>query len=287
MMQSQRSKQRHKFEAIGTTWVIDYFGPNLEPEIVRLTADFDQNYSRFRPDSLILKMAQTPGEYTVPSDSWPMLSLYKTVYDETGGLVTPLVGNLLADAGYDAAYSLVPKKIQKPLAWEEAIRISPGNIAVNKPVLLDFGAAGKGRLVDLVGEVLKRNGISSFCIDAGGDLLLANWNARIGLENPENSKQVIGVCGIKSGSLCGSSGNRRKWDKFHHIINPRTLKPALDVLAVWTVSKTAMLADMMATCLFFVEPAKLVNHEFDYLILFPDFSISKSSNFPAELYEAG
>lgn len=283
-MLSKKLKQRHKFEAIGTCWQIDYFGKNLESKIRERIEQFDKTYSRFRPDSLVSEMARRPGKFVSPEDASPLLVLYEKFYRETNGAFTPLIGNVLEEAGYDATYSLESKTLQQPASWNEALEFDPPKLKIKQPVLLDFGAAGKGYLVDLVAGVLRNKGIDSFSIDAGGDILLANVPTRIGLENPNNVEQVIGTVEITNGSICGSSGNRRNWGKFHHIINPHILEPVTSVLATWVVAKSAMLADALATCLFFVDPENL-HEDFDYLILYPDFSISKSKRFPGELYE--
>ncbi len=287
MMQSQKSKLKRKlkFEAIGTGWEIDYTGLDMERNILDRIDEFDKTFSRFRPDSLVSKMSKKAGVYKMPADGWTMLSFYKDLYDQTDGLVTPLIGNVLEQAGYDASYSLKEKTIEKPLSWDEALEITKETITIKKPVLLDFGAAGKGYLIDIVGDLLKNSGVSSFSIDAGGDILLSNFDSTIGLENPRDASQVIGTVKLSNGSIAGSSGNRRNWGKFHHIINPQTLKSTEDVEAVWTIGNSAMLADGLSTCLFFVD-AKKMSFNFEYLILYSDFTVKKSNNFPGEIYEA-
>ena len=82
---------------------------------------------------------------------------------------------------------------------------------------------GKGYLIDIVGEIVEKNDIHDFFINAGGDIVVKSsgeTNKRIGLENPENAKQAVGLVEINNMSICGSAGNRRVWDKYHHIINP-------------------------------------------------------------------
>jgi thiamine biosynthesis lipoprotein len=155
-------------------------------------------------------------------------------------------------------------------------------------VILDFGAAGKGYLVDIVGELLQNLGISNFFIDAGSDMLTMGEmgeDEKIGLEDPENFNRVIGVVQIKNQSLCASAGNRRKWDKYTHIINPKTLESPKNILATWVVASEAIVADAVATCLFFVSPEDLVSQfKFEHLILYADRSVNMSNNFPAQLF---
>lgn len=283
------------FEAIGTHWQIEWplFAKSLTQKKVKdlvlaRISEFDKSYSRFRGDSLVTKMSSTPGTYELPNDAKPLMDLYQDLYQKTQGLMTPLIGNTLSDAGYDASYSLVPKKtLTKPPQWEEALFYNFPKLEIKIPVLLDFGAAGKGYLIDIVGSLLTSIGISEFTIDAGGDILHhANDNElRIGLEHPLNENQVIGVVTLKNGSLCGSAGNRRVWKNYHHILSPKTLAPVRDVLAVWTQAETALNADGLATCLFLVDPQSLTQYyKFEYLIVYSDYTINKSKNFPAEIF---
>lgn len=286
---------KFEFQAIGTSWQIDIQDDlSQEAEVVLLQkindriADFDLNYSRFRADSLVTRMSKEKGQFELPSDADLMINLYKKIYEVTGGLVTPLIGQVLVDAGYDANYSLSPKHLSKPKKWEEVIIWNNPNLTLLEPAILDFGAAGKGYLVDIVCEVIEDFGVLSYCVDAGGDMHYKNTNGemlRVGLEHPDDKTMVIGVVEILNQSLCGSAGNRRKWADFHHIINPDTLSSPKDILAVWTIADTTILADILTTGLFFVSPEILQEHfNFDYLIVYSDFSIKKSEGFNAEIF---
>ncbi len=248
---------------------------------------FDQTYSRFRDDSLVTRMSKETGIFELPLDAKEMLFLYRDLYLRTGSLVTPLIGNAISDAGYDKEYSLEQKKeLGSPPEWEEAIEYRPPSLIVKKPVLLDFGAAGKGYLVDLVGKVLEENSIFEYMIDAGGDILHKGKEPiRIGLENPEDNTQAIGIYPLQNRSICGSAGNRRKWGTFTHIMNPKTLVSPTEIMAVWVIADTAMVADALATCLFFV-PADSLNdaYDFEYILIRSDRSIEKSGNFGGEMF---
>jgi thiamine biosynthesis lipoprotein len=282
------------FEGIGTKWQVDIYqklSKEKENFILLLIKNridvFDKAYSRFRDDSLIMKISKESGNFTLPEDARPMMALYYDLYKKTNGFFTPLVGDLLSDAGYDANYSLQPKKeFEKVPEWEEIIEYKHPNIHIKKPAILDFGAGGKGYLVDLVGEVLEENEILEYCINAGGDILhKGKTPIRVGLENPDNINQVVGIYPLKNGSICGSAGNRRAWENFTHIMNPKTLTSQKGILAVWVVAKTALLADALATCLFFVPAYTLADtYEFEYILIKNDHSIEKSDNFQGEIF---
>ena len=283
------------FKAIGTTWRIDISEKMFEAaetelfSVIQARIDlFDKAYSRFREDSLVTKMSKESGIFELPEDAELMMSLYHDLYTLTGGLFTPMVGNILSDAGYDAGYSLHQKKeLDVAPVWDEVMSYEHLSLTIKKPILLDFGAAGKGYLVDIIGELLEKKGIHEFYIDASGDILHKGQKGpiRVGLEDPENAKRVVGVCELANASICGSAGNRRAWANFTHIINPLTLSSPTDIAAVWVVAETALVADALATCLFFVPAATLTDaYSFEYLIIKSDRSIEKSPGFKGELF---
>lgn len=283
------------FDGIGTSWIIDIYdelSEISEGDLLKKIQDcievFDKKYSRFRNDSFIIEMSRTPGKYILPPDSKPMFDLYQKLYELSGGLVTPLIGNLLSDAGYDATYSLEEKTLLPSPLWEDTLLYKFPDLLIRKPVILDLGACGKGYLIDIVGELLEKEGIVNYCIDAGGDIRQRTTTGtpiRVGLEHPDDTTQAIGVINLQNKSVCGSAGNRRAWGKFHHIMNPKTMESEMRIKAVWVIADTTLLADGLSTALFFVDGKKLQQEfDFEYLLVFPDMSIEKSENFPGELF---
>lgn len=286
-------KETFDFEAIGTKWVIDlYDNPidrsELENKIIREISNFSKIFSRFDPGSEISKAANHAYKIIIPENYMGVISLYEKLYKITEGKFTPLIGNLLEDAGYDKQYSLTPKKLRVVPKWEEVIKFNSPTLEIKKPAVLDFGAAGKGFLVDLIGKLLEENEIKNYCIDAGGDILYKTKNDRslkVGLENPDNFEEVIGVCEIKNQSLCGSAGNRRKWGNFHHIMNPKKLESVESIKAVWVIAESGLIADGLSTALFLVSPDSLKKvFNFEYLKILTDGTFDKSENFPGEIF---
>lgn len=286
-------KQKHEmhsitFEAIGTSWQIDLHKKLSQEKLSELTfkihkriSEFDKTYSRFKKDSWVSKISKKTGEYPLPPDATPLFLTYEKFYKLSDGLFTPLVGNLLEDAGYDAKYSLVPGRLTRPPRIEDSYALTNNSIKIKKAQILDFGAGGKGYLIDILGELITKEGVTSFVIDAGGDILhKGKKSISVGLENPLNLKQVLGKVEVLNKSICGSSGNRRNWGKYHHIINPKTLTSPQDVLAVWVIADSTFLADIISTYLFLSsDTIKLMEFSFDYAILHEDYSVSFSEGF--------
>lgn len=287
------------FDAIGTHWSIDLpetlDAATVSSVLLRVhhrIATFDQTYSRFRADSLVTQISQHAGRYQFPSDGSALFAWYRLLYNLTDGAVTPLIGNALSDAGYDAQYSLIEKPMTSPKAWDDVMRFDATTniLETSEPVLLDFGAAGKGYLIDIVASMLREECIDSYCIDAGGDIAYrseTNEPRQIGLENPHDTSEAIGIATIMNQSICGSAGNRRRWGRFHHTLDPRTLTSPSEIAAVWVIADTTMIADGLTTALNFISPETLLSvMPFSFAMLGNDGRLSASPNFPAEFFLA-
>ena len=285
-----------KFEAIGTGWTIDLYGDfnsdrlrQLEQLVRDRIEEFDKTYSRFRKDSLVTKISTAAGTYNFPEDAKQLFDIYQRLYDVTTGKVTPLIGDLMIQAGYDAEYSLKPADTLTPArAWQGTLLYEHPALVTTVPVMLDFGAAGKGYLVDIVGNLLAQEGVNSFVIDAGGDIVRhspGQETMRVGLENPADTTQAIGVAQLGNGSICCSGTYRRMWAGLHHVMDPDKAAPTQSIIATWVMADTAIVADGIATALFFTNPEKLRKaFDFEYCILYADFGCHISKGFPGEVF---
>ena len=287
---------RYEFDAIGTKWQVDMplshadaAAKEFLPRITSRIEEFDKAYSRFRADSLVTRMSEEAVTSALPPDAPPMLALYRDLYDRTGGLFTPLVGDMLSDAGYDATYTLRQKReLEAAPSWDDTFeyRAKENELVMHRPAMLDFGAGGKGYLVDLVAQVLESMDINEYVIDAGGDIVhKGSEPIRVGLEDPEDASKAIGFCDVQNGSICGSAHNRRAWGDFTHIIDPKKLSSPRGILAVWVTAQSGLYADALATALFFVPPETLRDaYDFEYVIVRSDRSAEKSQGWKGELF---
>jgi thiamine biosynthesis lipoprotein len=291
MRSRQTPRAELRFDAIGTRWQIDTAEP-LPADLVALVHDrvelFDRTYSRFRNDSLVTRIATTPGSYEFPPDAGALFALYRALYESTDAAMSPLVGRTLETLGYDRGYALSasPRPAVVP-SWEDSISWDGSRLSTVRPVVLDVGAAGKGYLVDIVGGLLRSGGVGDFVIDASGDLLHAGATPlRVGLEHPNDPAMAIGIALVGNAALCASASNRRAWgDGLHHIIDATTGVPVRRVIATWVVAATGLVADGLATALFVGEPERLRSHfDFEYVRMFSNGRIDRSAGFEGELF---
>lgn len=265
-------KPNIEFDALGTRWWVE--SDNVHAKTKRIKAvlsGIDTTWSRFRDDSTVTRIAHAAGLYTLTRGDVELLQWYRFLYDITDGHVTPLIGQTLVDAGYDAHYSLRPQSvISVSPAWDDVLLLGDHDVFVKQPILIDVGAAGKGYAIDSVAKELS----GAFCIDASGDMLVRGEPMRIGLQDPRDEKLLIGVATLTNASLCGSAINRRSWGDWHHIINPKTAQPVRDILATWVIAESAMHADGLATALFFTTPDVLLQSvNFQYCVLYQDGTV--------------
>ena len=278
------------FDGIGTTWRIDTVEP-LSPRLRRAVEarieQFDHDWSRFRDDSLVTRISREPGRHRLPDDAGPLLDWYRELYVASAGRVSPLVGRTLEALGYDPAYRLrAADDIPVVPPWNDAVAWDGTHLETARPVVLDVGAAGKGYLVDMVSDLLSDAGIRPHIVDASGDLRARGVPMRIALENPANPSKAVGVAELADGAFCASAVNRRAWGAgLHHVLDALTGTPVRGVIATWVLAPTALVADGLATALFFdLGPGFVAHAGASFARMFDDGRIEASDDFPGEVF---
>ncbi len=128
-----------------------------------------------------------------------------------------------------------------------------------KGILLDLGGIAKGYSVDQGIAILKKHGITSAHLSAGGDMRLlgdkrgAPWI--IGIKNPrDESKQSI-VLPLSNTAVSTSGDYERffmdeKGERVHHILSPKTGKPVKGMMSVTILANDAITSDGLSTAVF-------------------------------------
>lgn len=177
--------------------------------------------------------------------------------EKTEGNFDITVKSILDDLGYDKEYSFkkkeqTNKKTISQAKQEIEVNKKDNKVKLNKEI--DFGGFGKGFALDRVKELLEQNKINHYYINAGGDIFARSDKNQepwiILLEHPNDSSRAIGKIELNKRSLAGSAPNRRRWGKYHHLINMKTREPATGVKAIFVIAKTGIEADTYSTALF-------------------------------------
>lgn len=141
--------------------------------------------------------------------------------------------------------------------------LADGAVVKKHPLTeFNFSAITKGYGCDMVGQMLRRNGVDDYMVEIGGEIASAGRNAhggewRIMIDAPVESDSVPVHQGLAMISVtdCGiaTSGNYRNYretgsGRAWHTISPVSGRPALtNLLSATVVAPTCMTADALAT----------------------------------------
>lgn len=203
------------------------------------------------PSSARMRTAAHGGTFDFPDWASGLFGLYDRLFAATDGAIDPCVGEDLIRLGYDESYSFAATPdaaehagaIHGRAVWSADVERHGTTLITHSPVALDFGACGKGYLVDLLAGMLGDGAGHpqpiQYVIDAGGDLLVhTDEPITIALEDPADPANAVGTVEISHGAFCASSPSRRHWSdaaghQLHHLLNAIDGLPVDDVAATW------------------------------------------------------
>lgn len=277
----------------------------------------DKNYSRFRKNNKLSALNEKIDKWQkVDEEFFFLLEEGEKVFLKTDGAFNLGVKSLLEQWGYDQNYSFKPSSQKNILNEVSTLKNPPYQLGKDYSVKvfypIELGGLGKGYALDLMVESLQN--FSCFCIDAGGDLYAQGFPEKMDLapnksidfekiedgvhqqksweiffENPTDVTSVIGKVNVDGFFLASSNSLKRRWAKdYHHLADPRSQKPAEDMLGVYTQAKSGLLADAYSTALFvlgFDEAKKRVQDlPIEAMFISQHGKIYRTKNFKGELF---
>jgi len=210
-------------------------------------------------------------EFSAPPSVLPLLQASQTLASQSDYLFDPAIGKLIDLWGFHQSFpeaheppsdadiqALVDMKPSVKDISVNGFRLQSSNPAVQ----LDFGAIGRGYGIDQAIRRLQEMGIHNAVIRAGSDLRAIGsrdgtpW--RIPVRDPDGGG-VFALIPVIDNEAVFTSGNYQRnftWDGkfFHHILDPRTGKPAVGTRSVTVIHPDATTADAAATALFIAGP---------------------------------
>jgi len=147
----------------------------------------------------------------------------------------------------------------------ERVVLDPNFSTVELPgpaMRVGIAGIGKGYGVDRAVEVLVDHGIDRYIVDGGGDVRVAGANVdrpwRVGIADPRRRGEGYGAVELDRGAIVTSGDYERFFEvdgvRYHHILDPRTGRPASGTAAVTVIATEATEADALATGLFVLGP---------------------------------
>ncbi|MFJ2264204.1 FAD:protein FMN transferase [Streptomyces sp. NPDC087844] len=108
---------------------------------------------------------------------------------------------------------------------------------------LDPCAMVKGWAVQRGAELLRASGVTTFCLNAGGDVVAAGRPWRVGVRHPERADRVCAVVEVGDGAVATSG----RYERGDHIFDGRTGRAATGLLSLTVVASSLTEADAVAT----------------------------------------
>jgi thiamine biosynthesis lipoprotein len=251
--------------ALGTTAVAAVTEPDALPAaravLIRELRALDLACSRFRDDSELRRLNDSRGvPCLVGPVLWSALSAALDAARITGGLVDPTVGAGMRQAGYDRTFArvqlrggaLVPVRFVPAGRWQE-IELDPETRTARIPagIELDLGASAKAVSADRIASLANAITGAGTLVSLGGDVAVAGpapaggWVVGIDDDHKTRPESASVRVTVEAGGLASSGVRVRRWrtkaGELHHILDPRTGRPARGPWTTVTVAAASCL----------------------------------------------
>ncbi|MEZ5100877.1 MAG: FAD:protein FMN transferase [Thermoleophilia bacterium] len=214
--------------------------------------------SRFLPGSQLSRLNRDGALDDAAPELVECVRLALEARERTGGRFDPTIHDAIVACGYDRSFEEVEDADDAPPPAAGrcggAVRVDAAcrRVELGAGTRLDLGGIAKGYAVDRACDLLATAG--PCIVNAGGDLATrgeppeGTW--RIGIETATGSRQLT----FEGGAIATSGRDARRWRRGgveqHHLIDPRTGRPAAtDLLRVTVVAGTAVEAEVLAKAL--------------------------------------
>ncbi len=266
----QPSYRQSAGSAWGTTYHITYRSDRaLDDSIIAVIRQVDMTLSPFQSQSVVSRVNR--GD-TLASHPWltEVIELSQRVCSISGGAFDPTLAPLinLWGFGYEPGQDTAPtqEQVDSVLASVGIMQcaIVDGEVVKKHPdTKFNFSAIAKGYGVDMIADMLRRNGCENYLVEVGGELSLRGLNPRgekwrVQIDAPVSAddgsamhqrlavRQLTDTCMATSGNYRNyrEEGGRR----YGHTISPVTGHPVeSSTLSATVTAGSCALADALAT----------------------------------------
>ena len=272
----ENETQRISGFALGTSYSVTYLSPSLKAEVLQREIDsvidlMNASMSTYLEDSAISKINRGDSLIQVDEHFEKVYAMASEVWEKTQGYFDPTVGALVNAYGFgpDTSYTPISEEQRDEIliytGWNKTKLTPKKTVQKEHPqVYFDFNALAKGYVVDVIADLLRENGSTSFLVEIGGEIVAEglspksqqSWKVAIDDPRQTEERSFIAVVPLTNQALA-TSGNYRKYKldkttgkRLVHSINPKTGNPfPTEVLSASVTAPTCMEADAFATAL--------------------------------------
>ena len=272
----ENETQRISGFALGTSYSVTYLSPSLKAEVLQREIDsvidlMNASMSTYIEDSAISKVNRGDSLIQVDEHFENVYAMASEVWEKTQGYFDPTVGALVNAYGFgpDTSYTPISEEQRDEIliytGWNKTKLTPKKTVRKEHPqVYFDFNALAKGYVVDVIADLLRENGSTSFLVEIGGEIVAEGLSPKsqkpwkVAIDDPRQTEErsFIAVVPLTNQALA-TSGNYRKYKldkttgkRLVHSINPKTGNPfPTEVLSASVTAPTCMEADAFATAL--------------------------------------
>jgi FAD:protein FMN transferase len=294
--------------ALGTTAVAAVTEPDAlltaRAILLRELRAIDLACSRFRPDSELRRLSRGSSGRVSPL-LWSALSAALDAARMTDGLVDPTIGRAIRYVGYDRTFTrvqlrdgaLTPVRFVRAGRWQEIELDADARTArVPAGVELDLGAAAKAFAADRIAALIAQATDAGTVVALGGDIATAGsapvggWVVGVDDDHATQPNQTATTVAVESGGLASSGIRVRRWrtqaGELHHILDPRTGRPARGPWTTVTVAAASCLhanaASTASIVLGAAAPTWLADRRLPARLARPDGTVTYVAGWPQE-----
>jgi thiamine biosynthesis lipoprotein len=226
-------------------------------------ARIDSLLSTYREESPVRRLNDGADSALANEEIADLLRRSRELAELSGGAFDPAIGRLIDAWGFERELERVPsdEEIDSALA-RSGVRFARTNgdtTTLQGGVALNFGAVAKGYAVDRAARILDEAGIEEYLINAGGEIAMrGEWT--VGVRHPRERDATYATLTLEDARL-GTSGDYERYfiadgKRYHHLLDPRSGRPARGAQSATVIAEDATAADALATAAFVLGPER-------------------------------
>lgn len=273
---NENKSATRKLFAMDTYMEITAYGRKSEEAVAAAVTEIE------RLDALLstgsetseITMLNRNKEAVVSEDSAYLLKRSMELWESTGGAFDITIYPVMKAWGFAGETFQVPEEneLGNLLTYVDASRIAfdgeKNKVVLPEQVEIDFGGIAKGYTSARVAQIMKEYHIKSAKLNLGGNVQTVGEKTdgsawRIAIKSPDDTFPYLGVISVKDKAVITSGGYERYFEEngiiYHHIIDPKTGRPAQSGLcSVTIVCEDGTLADGLSTALYVMGKDKAI-----------------------------
>lgn len=250
-----------------TSYHITFDGPeNLADSVLVVLEEVNRSLNVFDSTSLISRVNRLD---TVIVDKH-FKNVYKAsqkAYKISDGMFDPTISPLITAWGFGKGHipnadTLNITEIMTYVGFDKTSLSGDTLIKQDNRINFNFSAIAKGYACDAVAAMFRRNGVTDYLVEIGGEIAMAGispsmsqWKVSVDRPLMSDSNVIHDACAVLKITDAGmaTSGNYRNFhtsegQTIGHTISPVTGRPTItDVISATVIAPSAMDADAIAT----------------------------------------